>query len=286
MAGKAPVAANVKPTGNRNKPTDDEIERLMGAALPDPAVSEAADTLLEIQALQGGLDLFDEDRKNHPEIIDSVKGEQTDIFLATYLQAEPLRLSITDVDEPRHSVTFTNPTEFEDSVEAEWVRHVSPGSSYSRLHYVATKNYNLEVDLYSGFNLLYKGPANEAEGYWQNSSGVKPQKTREYLDYQEYQRNSLLSWVYPVKKTKWSESPPLLHVFWKRTLDFQGYLLEVKFRNLKFGRTGGILRWVATCKFEAIPNAFISSEDIWGGADSGDMARGARAWPGHQYRRT
>lgn len=129
-----------------------------------------------------------------------------------------------------------NPTEWEEHVPTEWNRFVSPGASYSHVHYTASKNYTVDLELHWwAFD-----PIEAAECY--------------------RARKLLLGWCYPeYNEQGWSLGPPQLFAVWPGAFDLKCYLIDCKIRNLKFSRTGEPIRWVASLKLEECIDAFVSS---------------------------
>lgn len=168
--------------------------------------------------------------------------------------AQPQRFRIREWQRPTKPeeaaetefVAKQNPTEFEQSIETEWNRFVSPGAGYSHMHFMATKNHTVELELY--WNAFTAKEAMEAERV----------------------RLLLLSWNYPRRnKAGWSLGPPRLYAEWPNGFEFQCYLVECKIRNLAFSLDGRTVRWIAQIKLEEAKDFFIGSSVVRRNSETG-----------------
>lgn len=133
------------------------------------------------------------------------------------------------------------PTEFSDSTEVEYQRYSSQGSSYPHMHFVSTKAYTVQMDIYWTLPVVYS-PGGVIDGM--------------------LQRKLLLSWLYPRQRGRWSYGPPRLLAVWPQVFSLHCYLTECKFANQRFALDGSVTRWVATIKLEDCRETFISNDNV------------------------
>lgn len=265
--------------------TDQQAEDMIGVKVPASAgtLPVMNITTLNVYNLKN-LNVEQDDNEQFPEIINP-GNERYDYELLDYLESTPKRITITEAFNTTAVARFQNPTEFEDSVAVDYAKFSPHGSSFETMHYIATKNYTVEFDLYGGFTQVRAESLSEAK----NDSEENRQKALWWSRYQQHQRNMLLAWAYPRRGFNaapghsWSQAPPLLSMEWPNVIDMRCRLTSIKFRNIKFGRNGGVLRWIASCKFEMYPERFLESGDIWGAEAAEDKTRIAE-FPGVYYK--
>jgi hypothetical protein len=155
--------------------------------------------------------------------------------------AVPKRLEIVEWNNPLGPkvVAKYNPTEFEAGVETDWNRFLSPGASWAHMHFIGTRNYTIEFELYWVANTIEE--AQEADNA----------------------RKTLLGWCYPDRTPDgWSLGPAPLRIRWPENFRMMCYLIECRVRHLKFALTGRTVRWAATLKFEEASDQFIGSTEV------------------------
>lgn len=131
-------------------------------------------------------------------------------------------------------VAAFNPTELEQAVPMDWTRMVAPGGSFSRIHFIATRNYTLDLEL-----------------YWTAF-------TIEQLKVAEKARSQLLAWQYPeFNPSGWSLGPSRIHFDWPNVTNMTCYMIDLRMKNLRFARNGQVTRWVATMKLEECLDSFL-----------------------------
>jgi hypothetical protein len=151
--------------------------------------------------------------------------------LETLMSAEPERMWMGNYEflcsEGHRLEVMYNPNEFEQGVESEWARFSSAGSGYAHMHFHTTKNPTIEMELYYVANTIKE----RARAEWD--------------------RLLLYSWMYPRFSTDgFSIGPPRLLVVWPGTFEMICYLVECRFKHLKFAMNGSTTRWTATIKLE------------------------------------
>lgn len=181
--------------------------------------------------------------------------------LATLAEAQPIRMLLwrTDADPPSISKPGTyvgvqyNPTEIESGVDVDWNRLKSPGGHYAHMHFAATNNFVMEFELYfSAFN-------------------------REDLARITEARNNLHAWCQPEYDDGWSIGPPRLWCEWAGSFRFQCYLVECKFKHLKFALNGDTTRYSAKIKLEEAADQYQFT-----GNESNLIVSGIRGLEGYQ----
>lgn len=214
------------------------------------------DLLKDIDLLPGG-DLEDFDpsdpgviQRLESESMTSAFGVPRDSPMDVVATATPQRFGICEWERPMDAgCRFTatrNPTEFEQSVETEWNRFVSPGAGYAHMHFMATKNHVVELELY--WNAFTDREAAEAERV----------------------RLMLISWCYPRRDAGgWSLGPPRLIATWPNMFSFECYLVECRVRNLAFALSGRSVRWIAQIKLEEAKDYFLGSSVVRRHAEDG-----------------
>lgn len=148
--------------------------------------------------------------------------------LRTIMLAQPKKMSLSQVTNVENKVVAAyNPPEFEQSVPMEWVRMVAPGGSFSRIHFISTRNYTVDLEL-----------------YWTAWSN-------EEVEVAEKARNQLLAWSYPeFTPGGMSVGPSRLHFIWPSFKEMTCQMIELKIKNMRFARDGRVTRWLATMKLE------------------------------------
>lgn len=137
-----------------------------------------------------------------------------------------------DIGKSETLIAHYNPTEVEAGVEIEWNRFSSPGSSYAHMHYSGTKNYTTEFELY-----------------------FSAQTPREVV-YITRSRNLLHRWCNPRHENGWSLGLPRLWMYWENSWALQCYIVECKFKHLKFALSGETVRFTAQIKLEEAADQF------------------------------
>lgn len=137
-----------------------------------------------------------------------------------------------DITKSSALVAMFNPTEIEAGMEIEFNRFSSPGASYAHMHFANTKNFSTEFELYF--------------------SGI----TARQLAYTTYARKLLHSWCTPVVEDGWSLGVPRLWIYWEGTFAFQCYMVECRFKHLRFALDGQTTRFTAQIKLEEAADTF------------------------------
>lgn len=162
--------------------------------------------------------------------------------LRTVVEATNVKVSMIQATNTDNRVVAAfNPTEFEQSVPTDWNRMVAPGGSFSRIHFLSTRNYTVDLELYwTAFTSLEADIADKA-------------------------RKQLLAWNYPeFNESGWSLGPSRIHFIWpgpegQPVTDMTCYMIDLRVKNLRFARDGRVMRWTASMKLEEALDSYVLS---------------------------
>jgi hypothetical protein len=152
----------------------------------------------------------------------------------------PERFSVLNLSTDEEVIAQLNPTEFEESISANWNRLGTPGASRQHMHFSNTDNGTVSLE-------LYFRAANEIE--YDNINKAKYQ---------------IKSWCYPQAATSTApgKGPPVLLATWPMVFSIDCVLLSCTFKNKRFAPDGRCTMFTAQVKFEECSDGRLTSEDI------------------------
>jgi hypothetical protein len=132
-----------------------------------------------------------------------------------------------------------NPTQLVERVGVTWNRQTVLGLSHQPLQYQSTSNRQLPgVEFYVDKFFAAQAPGDP--------------------DIDDF-RSFLRALTVPPASTEMT-APPRVLVIWPRVLVLETVLVELEFQYRAFGSDGGTLLYTATCTFEEILDARVTSE--------------------------
>jgi hypothetical protein len=158
--------------------------------------------------------------------------------------SRPPRCYLVNVTTAEGMGCLLNPTQLAEKVQVGWSRLQVPGLSHQVLQFQATGNRQLSsVEFY-----LDKVFAAEQPG--------DP-------DIMEFRR-FLRALTVPPAGTAGAPAtaPPRVLFIWPGVLSIEAVLTDVEFQYRQFGADGAVLVYAATCSFEEILDARVTSEDL------------------------
>jgi len=156
--------------------------------------------------------------------------------------ARPPRCFLVNVITAESMDCLFNPTQLAEKVQVNWNRLQVPGLSHQVLQFQGTGNRQLSsVEFY-----LDKVFAAEQPGD---------------TDVMEFRR-FLRSLTVPPEGTEGvpATAPPRVLFIWPGVLSVETVLTDVEFQYRQFGADGAVLVYAATCSFEEILDARVTSE--------------------------
>jgi len=150
-----------------------------------------------------------------------------------------------------------NPVQFEESYQAAYVRHKSPGLSHQPLHFVGNANTSIPLELIFD-QLVFNERLGRNENAVQLPPSVWPQN-----DADAWRRN-LIALILPRKNQRITHaSPPPVFFYWPGFINMRVRVMTLKFRHVLFATGRPLPRiLVASIQLEEEPLGRLYSEDM------------------------
>jgi hypothetical protein len=157
--------------------------------------------------------------------------------------ARATRCSLVNVQTAEAIECLFNPTELVEKVQVGWNRLTVPGLSHQPLQFQATGNRQLAgVEFYLDRIFAAEQPA-----------------APEVLDFAAFLR--ALTVPPAAEGGVLAGAPPRVLVVWPEVLVLEAVVTDLAFAFRRFGADGRVLAYVATCTFEEILDARVTSEE-------------------------
>lgn len=151
----------------------------------------------------------------------------------------PARLTLVNLANQQELEVQLNPTEFEEALGATYAKHVVPGLSHSRRHFIQTTDPMFKVELFNrAFNTTEMAQIKAA-------------------------RLFLYSALHPknAESIATGGAPRLIFV-WPKLLAVTVSLISLRFRYTHFNQEGHPYAYTASCEFEEDRDQVVTMEDI------------------------
>jgi hypothetical protein len=161
--------------------------------------------------------------------------------------ARPPRCTIVNVATAEAMECLFNPTQLTEKLQVAWNRLVVPGLSHQVLQYQSTGNRQLAgVEFYLDRRFAAAQPG--------------------HPDVREFRNFLRALTVPPAALGPAAAAPPRVLVVWPGLLTMESIVTDVEFQFRQFAADGSALVFAATCTFEEILDARVTSEALRRGA--------------------
>ena len=156
--------------------------------------------------------------------------------------ARPPRCVLVNVSTSESLECLFNPTQLTEKVQVNWNRLSVPGLSHQVLQFQNTGNRQLA----------------SVEFYLDKTFAAEQPGDPDIMDFRRFLR----SLTVPVSDTKGviGAGPPRVLFVWPGVLSIEAVLTDVEFQYRQFSADGTVLIYAATCGFEEILDARVTSE--------------------------
>lgn len=162
--------------------------------------------------------------------------------------SRPPRVSLVNIATAESMECLFNPTQLAEKLQVNWNRLVVPGLSHQPLQFQSTSNRQLSnIEFYLDRTFAAAQPG--------------------HPDIMQF-RDFLSALTVPSGGAQHvtATAPPRVLVVWPRMLVMEGVVLDLEFEFRQFAGDGSAMVYAATCTFEEILDARVTSEALRGGA--------------------
>jgi hypothetical protein len=161
-------------------------------------------------------------------------------------QTRPPRCVVVNATTGESMDCLFNPTQLTEKVAVNYNRQVIPGLSHQVLQYQSTGNWQVpSVEFYLDAYFSAAQPAD---------AGI--------LRFRAFLRSLTVPPAGTVGVS--STAPPRALFIWPNVLTIETVVVDLEFQYRQFGVDGGVLVYTATCTFEQILDARVTSEELRG----------------------